>query len=91
MKKAYPINEDGQRIGADKEFSDESWDILQSLPNLRWVAVEDVKIAEVPEEDYYVTKTDLSTFTKREIISTYEMDEQDMKLTKDELIKKAQQ
>jgi hypothetical protein len=36
MVRAYPIGENGERIGETKSFSDDSWRVLSSLKHCRW-------------------------------------------------------
>ncbi len=75
---AYPINKKGDPIGGERSFSEEQWARMLKIPNLRWKALPDI------EYSY----EDLKMMTKKQLISTFEMNAEDMKLTKSEIIEK---
>ncbi len=80
MISAYPINKAGDPIGGERSFSDEQWARMQKIPNLRW--------KQLPELENEYSYDNLERMTKRQLISSFDMDMEDMKMTKSEIIKK---
>ena len=73
---AYPVDKDGSRIGPAKEIDKAHWERMLSLegPPLRWVLVE--------------RKENLERMTKSQLIDKFQLHEDDMRLTKSEIINK---
>jgi hypothetical protein len=73
---AYPVDKDGSRIGPAKEIPKDQWERMLSLegPPLRWVLVE--------------RKENLERMTKSQLIDKFQLHEDDMRLTKSEIINK---
>ena len=80
---AYPTNKKGDPIGGERAFTLAQWERMQKIPNLRW--------KELPELDDEYSYDNLKKMTKRQLVASFEMDTEDMKLTKAEIIKKITQ
>jgi len=75
MKTVYPVDKEGVRIGPDEVISDERWEAMRSIKNLRW------RLSEEYEDR-------LKSMTKRELIEAFELPEEDMKLKKSDILTK---
>lgn len=78
---AYQINKAGEPVGGEQAFPEDQWERMQKIPNLRWK-----QLPEVEEDEY--SYDNLNKMTKRQIISSFDLPAEDMKLTKSEIIKK---
>jgi len=77
---AYPTNKEGEPIGGERTFTESQWEDIQKLPNLRWMQLPEI------ENDY--SYDNLKRMTKRQIVTTFGLNTEDMELTKKEIIKK---
>ncbi len=78
MKLLYPVDKDGDKIGGEQEFTDSAAAHILAMKNCRWREAEE-------EDDYY---SNLKTMTKRQLVESFSLPNEDMLMTKAEIIKK---
>lgn len=84
---AYPINKEGNAIGGERSFSEEQWARMLKIPNLRWKVLADLELKEDEIFDEY-SYDNLNKMTKRQLINSFGLPIEDMKLTKSVIIEK---
>ena len=77
---AYPTNKEGNPIGGERAFTEGEWAKLQKIKNLRW--------KELPEIENDYSYDNLKRMTKRQLVTQFELPNDDMLLLKSEIIKK---
>jgi len=95
MKKAIPIDIDGNPSGSIRKFSDGHWEemIRTYGKKLRWRLIEKKEKKSEIEEQIWIdnelkedSSIDYNNFTKRELINKYGLSEDLMKISKQEII-----
>ena len=93
MVKAQQIERDGTQFGAVREFSKEQWERMKDIygSKLRWKLIQETpekkSVHEVEYPEVY-GKPDFENMTKRMIISEYGLPQEDIKLSRKDLIAK---